>query len=141
MSLQKRIEQDKGDKLLVFLDEVPSSESSNSHLDLVILLRNVLRAAGVSPILMSTHAGSIGAVRKISDSRGSAERWCRVFVELPKYQPPDPKTFEENPWLVPTERPLVAARMVHNITEKMNISKIVDQIQQPLMVEWAEGLV
>ena len=117
--------------LLVFLDEVPSSESSSSEFEEVMILRNVLRAVGVRPILMSTHSGSINAIKKGTDSRIAEEdeEWCRVYVDLPQYQP-NPSSKEANPWRVPTERPLVSAWMEEN--EEKDISRVVEIIQRKL---------
>lgn len=132
-----KVRSEEGTKtLLVFLDEVPPADSSDKQFVFVMLLRNVLRALGVKPILMSTHSGAINAVKNAvklgSDSRSGTEDafWCHVFVDLPKYQT-GPGAAEENPWLVPTERPLVAAYMEEG-EEKTDLGTIVSYIQQKL---------
>lgn len=120
-----------GKTLLVFLDEVPSSESSNDQFEEVMLLRNVLRAVGVKPILMSTHTGSINAVKKGTDSRGPEEArfWCHVYVDLPQYQS-DPSSKGANPWRVPTERPLISAWMEED--KENDLSRVVKNMHSKL---------
>ena len=55
-----------------------------------------------------------------------------AFVRLPHYQFADSKMFESNRWLLPTERPLVAGMIEHEIMEKNNVFAIVDHVQQHL---------
>ena len=118
----------------MFLDEVPSEEAHCEMFHLVMVLRNILRAAGVCPILMSTQSGLVatGSVASHENSRNSGEDpfWCRIVVRLPPYVA-DQDTFVNNPWLIPSERPLVASLMAA-FPEKENASKIVDMVKDRL---------
>ena len=118
-------------KPLVFLDEVPSLQALRKF-SLVMLLRNILRAAGVCPILMSTHSGVVNAVTQGENSRSDEANplWCKVFVRLPPYVA-DKDIFEKNPWIIRSERPLVACLMT-SFAEKYDATQIVDMVKKRL---------
>lgn len=131
-----------GRKFMVFLDEIPSRLKDLQAFDLVMALRNVLRAAGISPILMSTHSGSINAVTTSAQSREDDDNpvWCKIYVNLPKYVP-DKETKAANTWVVPSERPWVATLMIEH-QEKLDVQGIVPmlqvKIQRAKRKAWAE---
>jgi hypothetical protein len=115
-------------KTFVFLDEVPDKVDNDSFYD-VVLLRDVLRAIGICPILMSTHSGAQNAVPTGTNSRGGADHlWCRVFSRLPRYHNTE-EILGQNKWLLKTERPLVASLMVEH-SQKEKLSEIVDMVME-----------
>jgi hypothetical protein len=75
---------DDGHRFLVFVDEAPP-ESNRTGFFNVISLRNILRALGITPILMSTHTGAHNAVpTKGDDSRGGeGKTWVHLIAKLP----------------------------------------------------------
>jgi hypothetical protein len=127
--------------MLVFLDEVPGKESTDAFEE-VVLLRDVLRAIGICPILMSTHSGAQNAVPTGNNSRNSADgpSWCRVFSRLPRYHNTQ-EILGQNKWLWKSERPLVASLMVDH-PEKDNLSAIVTMVmnnmQQRKVQAWKD---
>lgn len=116
---------------LVFIDEAPDEHSQGFNT--TILLRNVLRAFNIAPIVMSTHTGAMNALNLTGDSRGGRENiWCRLFVKLPPYIAADDKVYTDNPCLSKTERPWIAKMMVDDIPEKTSLTKIVVAVQETI---------
>jgi hypothetical protein len=73
-----------GQRFLVFVDKAPP-ESDRPGFFVVISLRDILRALGITPILMSTHAGAHTAVpTRSADSRaGESSTWVHFITKLP----------------------------------------------------------
>jgi hypothetical protein len=69
---------------LDFMDEVAPAIYPKSFF-FAMSLRNILRALGISPILMSTHTGAQNAVpARGADSRGDTSTlWVYLITELP----------------------------------------------------------
>lgn len=84
--LRTRIVQllDAGHRFLVFMDEAPP-ESNRVGFFVVISMRNIMRALGIAPILMSTHTGAHNAVpTRGADSRGGeSNTWVHLVSKLP----------------------------------------------------------
>lgn len=110
--------------LFVFLDEVPTKDKFLN----AIILRDCLRAAGVVPILMSTHSGAHNAIPRGGDSRGDdvPQIWCQVISKLPANH-----AFQKHGVAVSTERPLVydlCARLKPN--EQNDLSTCVKHVRK-----------
>jgi len=132
---EKVVESESG--FLVFLDEVPR-RSSTLHGNIVIL-RDLLRAAGISPILMSTHSGAQNSVRVASGSSGTDEdpEWCRLITRLPQYHSSDPLNM--TPYFCASERPLVAlymSQMPRNATVDDIVSTVKKKLQTKKRRAW-----
>ena len=105
--LKKKREEENQEEVIVFLDEFP--RKNDRIFSNCVLFRDVLRAVGCAPIIMSTHSGAQNAAPLNQHSRGVASVWVRIFCKTLQYQP-DPVT-GNSPFLIDTERPLVATRV------------------------------
>jgi hypothetical protein len=104
---------EQSDPFLIFLDETPALDSDDSTgvYQLVNLFRNVLRAIGICPILMSTHSGVHNAVKENRISRRDVQNdyRCLVITRLLQYYGTSGKSSCK--YLSKTERPYVAAML------------------------------
>ena len=119
--------------ILIFLDEFPSASSARyGH---AILLRDVLRAIGIHPILMSTHTGAPNAIRSRYRSSGTDEdpKWCHLITRLPKFHT-ELRTEELTPYFCASERPLVAFYMIEMGSES-DIGEMVCYVQRKLQIK------
>lgn len=114
-------------RFLVFVDEVPARGTVHQDASFrrAILLRNLLRAIGVSPILMGTHLGAQNAVGNASrtDDPNPNEAWATIITSLPKFVFP-PHCTDRPSFLIDTDRPLVlqmALQAIQDIREE-NVS-------------------
>ena len=125
-SIQEKVK-NLGEPLLVFLDEIPST--GNSDYSLFISLRDVLRALGISPVLMSTHTGAQNAIVQASDSSSTDADpdWCGLVTRLPRFHTTKPTA--EIPYLSPLERPLVASYLSDLGTAETSFDQIVETVQ------------
>ena len=97
-------------KFLVFLDEVPPSRQPY-HAE-IVLFRDLLRAVGICPTLMSTYSGAQNAVMAGPASSNTDEntKWCDLITRLPQFHS-SKSSSEMPPYLCASERPLVALYM------------------------------
>ena len=128
-SIQEKVK-NLGKHMLVFLDEIPST--GNSDYSLFISLRDVLRALGISPVLMSTHTGAQNAIVQGSESSGSDADpdWCGLITRLPRFHTTKPT--DEIPYLSPLERPLVASYLSEFDLAETSLDQIVETVQSRL---------
>ena len=130
-------------KPLVFLDETPTQDDVEKFQS-VMLLRDILRAIGVCPVLMSTHTGAQNAIYKSKLSSGSEKNppWCYVVTQLPAFHSKPEKI--AGTYITPTERPLVAHYMTTmDEQQRTNLLKVVEEVQYRLqvkkMVAWTDN--
>ena len=117
-------------KFLVFLDEVPPS-GQLYHAE-IVLFRDLLRAVGICPTLMSTHSGAQNAVMSGPGSSKTDEntKWCHLITRLPQFHS-SKSSSEMPPYLCASERPLVALYM-SEMAHDASIDEIIKTVRQKL---------
>ena len=112
---------------LVFLDEIPPLGNADHWL--FVRLRDVLRALGISPVVMSTHTGAQNAFIQGSDSSStdSDPHWCRLVTRMPRFH--TTKKPSEIPYLCPLERPLVASYLSELDGTETSLDEIIESVQ------------
>jgi hypothetical protein len=112
---------------IFFLDEVRADKINGRRLRFA---RNLLKAAGLVPVLMGTNSNAANFVDSASHSRGEPRLWCKVITRLP-------------PVSEATLRILGARRTVDKLRSiNPSLSSIVEFLEQqihtshPLFVEY-----